>query len=327
MLLKMLHPVPVPDGMFEPELQAFAVVLDKYQCQAACVVNAPAWMKTLLYRFGFDLGLANFVGLAIAFRSHEVSALATMGVALTSAEVAKEHEPNHLAVRYRIEHTPLAHIIPDDVINRIEELRAKSITEIISVVARPEAIAGITLSPTKKKDAAAPDLVYDNVSFWHHDEQTIANYYFVLGVLGPLGAPSAQPVLDVPFSLPHDLCTAAYELKELNADESSILVVPGSDCPSRRLIDEIYRLAHPFVFAALRRFSGLYLDRAICDNGRCPIGSKCCQRSDPPGYNPYCELPYHVMLLFGRFIGAEFHEQGSEFGENSFKSLVGNFVE
>ena len=124
--LKMLHPVPVPDGMFEPELQALAVMVDKYQCQAACVVYAPAGMKTLLYRFGFNLGLANFVGLAIAFRSHEVFALATMGVALTSAGFANEHEPNHLAVRYRIEHTPLAHMIPDDMINRIEELRPSS---------------------------------------------------------------------------------------------------------------------------------------------------------------------------------------------------------
>ncbi|KAK5123550.1 hypothetical protein LTR85_002588 [Meristemomyces frigidus] len=128
LLLDHIHFRQVSDRLELADLVDLAVVVDKYQCQTALNHYATAQMRLLVDSNGFSDKLAEYLGLSIAFRSHEIFHAVTMGLALTSSANGSS------SVESRVAASSTAAIVPERIITAVERLRDHYEKEAITTI-------------------------------------------------------------------------------------------------------------------------------------------------------------------------------------------------
>lgn len=195
LLFDILHMKALPRAVPLPELIELASIVEEYQCAHACRFQTENWMKEGLS--GYRKDLVEYLGLAMAFRSHDVFNTVSIGLALTNrfkkTGIDRTQEGFYASVA--VPKTAFGNLVPEKTIDAINKLTQDYTRQLLDAISDlPKELA------EKFEIHGICEEGHSYLTYCEHDQEVLGTYYACLNQNG-LIRPNGQSVLAMMHSL------------------------------------------------------------------------------------------------------------------------------
>ena len=303
LLFDILHMKPLPQEVKLPELIKLAKVVDKYQCAHVCSFQAERWMKDSLS--GYREDLAGYLGLAIAFRSHDVFNTVSIGLALTNRSNKSSWSDERVYhVSEAIPKTALGRLVPKETIKDINELTQDYVKQVLDAICDlpKELIKDFEVEGFMKKG-------HSRTRYCEHDKEVIGAYYTCLNqykLIRPSDAGS--------LAMMYHLCLTTDKV-------TNFVKVPGAGeaCTACDFAASLEAVFYEKVRGIMNSRPGLFLHDALPEGTVPEVGRGLWWNAED--YHDYGDCAEQISVLFGNILSSSFRTQENEI---SFEDIVGS---